>query len=184
MPRAAIGSAPRLPHRRTIAVMWVRQAFFRCLLPAAFVLPLWLLVGWIIFGANPWALLWVFISAPIVFIGQLVLSLLVRARGTVRATRAVSWWDVGGFGAWHVLIIALGVFDSSWWWPVFGTTVAVGIGLLWLTLWQLWREARPSNILLHTAEGVAYLPPTPEAPAQGAAPEVFIVTEAERRTAP
>ena len=51
--------------------MWLRRAFFRWLIPAAFVLPLWLFVGWIVFGANPWALLWVLISAPIVFAGPL-----------------------------------------------------------------------------------------------------------------
>lgn len=181
MPRGAVGAAPAAPERRSIRDMWVRRAFFRWLLPAAFLLPLWLLVGWIVFGASPWALLWVFVSAPIVFVGQLVLSLLVRARGTVRATRAVSWADVAGFGAWHALIIALGVFDATWWWPVFGLTVAVGIALLWLALWQLWREARPANMLLHTADGVAYLPPTPEAPAQADAPAVFVVTETERR---
>lgn len=166
--------------------MWLRRAFFRWLMPAAFVLPVWLLVGWIVFGANPWALLWVFVSAPIVLIGQLILSLLVRARGTVRATRAVSWWDVAGFGAWHLLIIALGVFDASWWWPILGVTVAVGFSLLWLTLWQLWREARPSNLLLHTTDGIAYLPPTaPAAQDHGdAVPEVIVITEAERRPTP
>ena len=30
--------------------MWLRQAFFRWLIPAAFLLPLWLLIGWIVFG--------------------------------------------------------------------------------------------------------------------------------------
>ena len=42
--------------------MWVRQAFFRWLLPAAFVLPAWLLVGWIAFQGG-WAILWVLFIA-------------------------------------------------------------------------------------------------------------------------
>jgi len=159
--------------------MWLRRVFFVWLIPAAFVLPLWLLIGWIAFGANAWALLWVFISMPIVFIGQLVLTLLVRARGTVRATRAVSWTDVGGFGAWHALIIALGVFDSGWWWPVFGVTVAVGIALLWIELWQLWSEARPSRVVLRTSEGVAYIAPADERAEDAAPQRVIIVAETQ-----
>ncbi len=126
--------------------MWLRQAFFRWLVPAAFVLPLWLFVGWIVFGASPWALLWVLVSAPLVFVGQLVLTLLVRARGTVRADRAVSGTDAAVIGSWHALIVALGVFDSGWWWPVLAVTVAVGGAALWTSLWQLWREARPSAV--------------------------------------
>ena len=90
--------------------MRLREIFFRWLVPAAFVLPLWLIIGWIVTGASPWALLWVIVSVPIVFVWQLILTLLVRARGTVRTTRAVSWTDVAMFGAWHLLIVALGVF--------------------------------------------------------------------------
>lgn len=160
--------------------MSLRRGFFRWLIPAAFLLPLWLFVGWIIFGQSPWGLLWVFVSVPIVFIGQLVLTLLVRARGTVRATRAVSWWDVAGFSAWHLLVIALGTFDAAWWWPVFGATVVVGLGLLWLELWQLWREARPANFVLRTADGISYIPPTAQTAPDAATPEVVIISEKDR----
>ncbi len=115
--------------------MWVRRAFYAWLVPAAFLLPLWLLVGWGVFNAGGWAFLWVlFIAIPSVFIGQLVLTLLVRARGTVRAERAVSWWDVLGFTVWHGLTIALGFFNAAWWAPVMVLTIAVGIGLFWLEL--------------------------------------------------
>lgn len=154
----------------------MRQAFFRWLIPAAFVLPLWLFIGWIVFGANPLALLWVLLSAPIVLIGQLVLTLLVRARGTVRADRAVSWTDLGVLGAWHVLIVALGVFDSGWWWPLFALTVAVGIAALWTSLAQLWREARPSAVVLRTSDGLGYIPPAQARP-RVADPDVVVITE-------
>ena len=98
------------------------------MIPAAFVLPLWLFVGWIAFDAGAWALLWVLLVAiPSVLIGQLVLTLLVRARPTARAARAVSWWDVAGFAVWHALTFALGFFVAAWWLPVFLLTVAVGI---------------------------------------------------------
>ncbi|MFT4281367.1 MFS transporter permease [Microbacterium sp.] len=157
--------------------MWVRRAFFRWLIPAAVVLPLWLVVGWIVFGANPWALLWVLVSAPIVFIGQIVLTLLVRARGTVRTDRAVSWTDVGVIGAWHVFIVALGVFDGRWWWPTLAVTIAVGVAAFCTSLSQLWREARPSTFLLRTSDGVGYIPPTAEPASERVDPDVLIVRE-------
>ncbi|GAA1652280.1 MFS transporter permease [Microbacterium flavum] len=158
-------------------MFWLRRGFYRWLIPAAFVLPLWLFVGWIVFGANPLSLLWVLLSAPIVFVGQLVLTLLVRARGTARAERAVSWPDLGLIGGWNVLVIALGVFSNPWWWALFFLTIVVGIGALWSTLSQLWREARPSRLVMHTAEGIGYVP----APSQESAPradaEVIVIRE-------
>ena len=157
--------------------MWVRRAFFGWLLPAAFVLPLWLLVGWGVFDAGGWAFVWVlFIAIPGVFVWQLLLTLLVRARGTVRAERAVSWWDVLGCGVWHALLVSLGFFVSVWWAPALVVTILAGIGVFWLSLWQLWREARPSRILLRTAEGVGYIPPAPSRPAPSAH-DVIVITE-------
>nr|WP_315267968.1 MFS transporter permease [Microbacterium lemovicicum] len=144
--------------------MWLRRAFYSWLLPAAVVLPLWLLIGWGVFNAGGWAFAWVlFVAIPSVFLGQLALGLLVRARGTVRAERAVSWWDVLGFGVWHALTVSLGFFSAAWWLPVMILTVLVGLGLFWLQLWQLWRETRGATVAyLRTAEGMAYLPPQDE----------------------
>jgi hypothetical protein len=162
--------------------MWLRRAFFWWMFPAAVVLPLWILVGWIAFNASGWALLWVlFLAIPSVFVGQLVLALLVRARGTVRADRAVSWWDVLGFGVWHLLVVATGVFSPVWFAPALIGAVVVAVALFWLTLWQLWRETAGSvRSVLRTAEGTAYLPP--ERPRQQAADdaEVIVITERTR----
>lgn len=157
--------------------MWLRRGFFGWLIPAAFLLPLWLLVGWAVFNAGGWAFLWVlFLALPGVFLWQLLLTLLVRARGTVRAHRAVSWWDVLGFTVWHALVISLGFFDAVWWAPVMVVTILVGVALFWLELWQLWSEARPSRIILHTAEGMAYIPAPSDAPA-APSEQVVVVTE-------
>lgn len=158
--------------------MWLRQAFFRWLIPAAFVLPLWLFIGWIVFGASPWALLWVLVSAPIVFVGQLILTLLVRARGTVRADRAVSGTDAAVIGTWHALIVALGVFDGGWWWPVLEVTVAVGAAALWTSLWQLWREARPSAVFARFEDDARLAGGAAQAPRSDAG--VFVVEETRR----
>lgn len=156
--------------------MALRRAFFLWLIPAAFVLPLWLLIGWIAFGASPWGLLWVFVSAPIVFVWQLVVTLLIRARGTVRAERSVSWTDIGVAGAWHLAIVTLGVFDERWWWPVLALTVLLGLALMWTSLSQLWREARPSVIVGRTSEGLAYTRPAPPQPPR-TDHEVIVVEE-------
>ncbi|WP_194398196.1 MFS transporter permease [Microbacterium atlanticum] len=157
--------------------MWVRRAFFGWLIPAAFLLPLWLLVGWAVFSAGGWEFLWVlFLAIPGVFLWQLLLTLLVRARGTVRAHRAVSWWDVLGFTVWHGLVISLGFFAEDWWAPVMVVTILAGVGLFWLELWQLWSEARPSRFVLHTTEGVAYIP-APQGRAQQFESEVVVISE-------
>ncbi len=142
----------------------MRRAFFVWLIPAAFLLPLWLLIGWGVFNAGGWAFLWVlFLAIPSVFIGQLVLTLLVRARGTVRAERAVSWWDVLGFSVWHLLTISLGFYNQAWWAPAMVLTVVVGLALFWLELVQLWREAKPSA-LLHAHDRGHRLHPRPGSP--------------------
>ncbi len=158
--------------------MWMRQTFFRWLIPAAFVLPLWLVIGWIAFGASPWALLWVLLSAPIVFVWQLIVALMVRARGTVRAEGAVSWTDAGVIGGWHVLVIALGVFDARWWWPVLAVAIVAGIAAMWTSLSQLWREAGPRISILRTSGGVGYVPPPREqSPRPDVQDEVIVIRE-------
>ncbi|WP_159500073.1 MFS transporter permease [Microbacterium sp. 18062] len=165
--------------------MWVRRAFYGWLLPAAFLLPLWLFVGWGVFNAGGWAFLWMlFIAIPSVFIGQLALTLITRARPSVRAARAVSWGDVLGYAVWHALTISLGFYVSSWWAPVMVLTVIVGLVLVSLQLRELWREARPGDIVLHTNSGAAYIPaPHPSAQERAdAEPHEVIVVE-ERPTA-
>lgn len=151
------------------------------MIPAAFVLPLWLFVGWIASGANGWAFIWMLFAIPGLFLWQLLLTLLVRARGTVRAHRAVSWWDVLGFTVWHLLVISLGFYAQAWWTPVMITAIIVGIGLFWLELWQLWSEAKPSRVVLHTVDGVAYIPAADQEP-QAEVQDVIIVEEKQRRT--
>lgn len=128
--------------------MPLRRGFFFWLLPSAVILPLWLIIGWIVSDAGGWALAWVLVVAiPSVLIGQLVLTLLIRSRGTVRHTRAVSWWDVGGVGLWHVLTIAVGFFSEAWFWPLLIAATVVFLAVFWMSLRQLFQETRPSVIL-------------------------------------
>jgi hypothetical protein len=164
--------------------MWLRQAFFRWLIPAAFLLPLWLLIGWGVFQGG-WAIFWVlFIAVPSVFVGQLVLTLLTRSRPSVRAERAVSWWDVGGFTLWHGLTIAVGCFiDGAFGW-LLAAAVVVGIGMFWLQFWQLWTEAKANGagfrqtVSWSMTEGVGETSSSPRATRPH---EVIVVREADSR---
>jgi hypothetical protein len=167
--------------------MWLRRAFYWWLVPAAFVLPLWLLIGWGVFNAGGWAFLWVlFLAIPGVFLWQLLVTLLVRARGTVREDRAVSWWDAAGFTVWHVLVISLGFYAQTWWALTLVAAILAGVGLFWLSLWQLWREARPGTFILRTSSGTAYIPPPTESDSssRGADPDVIVITERENPPRP
>jgi len=155
-------------------------------MPAAFVLPLWLLIGWGIFNAGGWAFLWVlFIAIPSVFIGQLTLTLLVRARASVRETRMVSWWDVLGFTVWHALTIAVGCYPQAWFPLLLTGAIVVAIAMFWLVLRQLWDEARGAvGISVTTPAGTM---PTAERPQPAAEPrrprqtsaqgDVFVIRE-------
>ena len=151
-------------------------------MPAAVVLPLWLLIGWGIFNAGGWAFLWVlFIAIPSVFVGQLVLTLLVRARASVRETSMVSWWDVLGFTVWHALTIAVGCYPQAWFPLLLTGAIAVALALFWLQLWQLWSEARGAGERIRImTPGAGTAPPEAEAeyprrtPADG---EVFVIKE-------
>lgn len=147
-------------------------------MPAAIVLPLWLLVGWGIFQAGGWAFLWVlFIAIPSVFVGQLLLTLMVRARPSVRETQAVSWWDVGGFTLWHGLTIAVGCYPQAWFGLLLTGAIATAIAMFWLQLRQLWSEAKGGD------SGIRFVTPTATDPfADAPKPttskgDVFIIRE-------
>jgi len=161
--------------------MALRRMFLHWLFPAAFVLPLWLFVGWIVFsGGSAWVLLWLFVAVPAVFISQLVLTLMVRARGSVRENRAVSWRDLAGLGIWQVVIVALGFFDSRVFFPLLVLSIAGALVLFWSSLAQLWNEARGAVTVLHTTDGTAYIPPPRESREQTRDAEVIVVPETRR----
>lgn len=161
--------------------MWLRQAFFRWLIPSAFLLPLWLLIGWGVFNAGGWAFLWVlFIAIPSVFIGQLILTLLVRARPSVRLERAVSWWDVAGFTVWHGLTIAVGFYPEAWFGLLLTGAIAAAIGMFWLMLWQMWCEAKGAGGMgFRQMSWSALRTGAPRAPAPDV-DEVLIIRESRR----
>jgi len=162
--------------------MWLRRAYYHWLLPAALVLPLWLVVGWAVFQAGAWVFLWVlFIAVPSVLVGQLVLTLLVRSRPSVREERAVSWADVAGFTVWHALTIAVGLFSEAWFVPILVAAIAAGIGMFWLSLWQLWRDARESGTrMMLRYSATTPSPGASERTDRADGPRVIVVDESRR----
>lgn len=159
--------------------MSIRRAFYLWLLPAAIVLPLWLLIGWGVFHAGGWAFLWVlFIAIPSVLLGQLLFAMLVRARPSARSERAVSWWDVAGFGLWNGLTIALGFYPEAWFALLLVAAIVVGLGMIPLLFWQLWSEAQGSISTLRTGWDARL------EPSEGFAGEreVYVVQESPPRT--
>jgi hypothetical protein len=116
--------------------MLIRRAFLRWLVAAVVVLPVWLGIGWAIYGGGGWGTLGLIITVPVAFISLGIIALLVWARPTVRAERAVSWTDVGVVGAWHLSIIGVGFYGE-------GATILsvlailLAIAAFWSSIWQL-----------------------------------------------
>lgn len=121
--------------------MLVRRAFFYWQTAAAVVLPVWLLVGWAIWGQTAGALLGVVIAIPLLVVSVLVVVALTIARRSVREAKAVSWLDVGILAFWHAMLIGLSFFGPSVeWFVVFGVIGAVAA--FWSAIWQLVRETK------------------------------------------
>jgi hypothetical protein len=173
----------------------IRRAFFYWQFAAVVVLPLWLVVGWPIFGAGGWKVLGVFFGAVVLGVALLAVSLVIFARREVRSTRAVSWADAGVLTVWHGLIISVGFYAAaSPWLSVL--VIVVGIGAFWFALWELFdaakRRVRAVIDEIELAAKPAYLRSSAssgrggsaEAGARSAAfgrkpdqPEVIVVTE-------
>lgn len=116
--------------------MLIRRAFLWWLVAAAVVLPIWLGVGWIVFGGGGWGTLGLVITVPVTFIGLAVVALLIRVRPTVRAERAASWTDVGVVGALHAAVIGIGFYGDSG--AFFGVmAILLAIAAFWAAVWQL-----------------------------------------------
>lgn len=116
--------------------MLIRRGFYRWQFAAAIVLPVWLLLGYAIFGSSGWGVIGLMFATPIAFITLGVVALLVAARPDVRRDKAVDWADVAVLGVWHLLIVAAGFYGEA------GITFAVlamigAIGAFWYAVWRL-----------------------------------------------
>ncbi|MGR2751485.1 hypothetical protein [Agromyces arachidis] len=116
--------------------MLIRRAFYRWQFIAAVALPVWLLIGYAIFGSSGWGVIGLMFAAPIAFVSLGVVALIVAARPDVRRAKAVDWADVAVLGAWHLLIVAAGLYGPT------GITFAIlamigAIAAFWYAVWRL-----------------------------------------------
>ena len=96
--------------------MRIRRAFFVWQFAAAAVLPLWVLVGWAVWGVGTAGFLGVALLAPVLMATELVLAGLLSARGSVRRARALGWPEIAAISAFHGFVIGAGFYGpaSSW----------------------------------------------------------------------
>jgi len=121
--------------------MALRRVFFAWQFAAAAVLPLWLLLGYAVFGAGVGGFLSVVLLAPIVFVVELGLAALFSARAGVRRQRALDLPAVGVLAAFQIGVVGLGFFGPATAW--FGLLAAVAaIGGFWLGGTLLARDVR------------------------------------------
>jgi hypothetical protein len=121
--------------------MALRRAFFAWQFAAAAVLPLWLLLGYAVWGASVGGLLSVVLLAPLVLLVELGLALLFSARAGVRRSKALDLPAVGVLAAYQVGVIGFGFFGPASAW--FGLLAAVAaIGGFWLGGRLLVRDVR------------------------------------------
>ncbi|GAA1515636.1 hypothetical protein BJ978_002895 [Agromyces terreus] len=119
--------------------MLFRRIFFRWIQAATVVLPIWLAVGWAVFGGGGWGTLGLIITVPVTFISLAVIALLTSMRPSVREQRAVSWGDVGVLGAWHLAIIGFGFSGPSMASFAF-LSIALALAAFWYAIVQLVRD--------------------------------------------
>jgi hypothetical protein len=120
--------------------MVLRRALLRWQPIAVPVLPLWLLVGFGVFG-SPGGFFLLFLGAGVLLVFLAVVAGLTRLRPAVRETRALGRWDAAATLAFHIAILGLGFFGATG--VAFGVAAALlGLTTFWLVTWELVREWR------------------------------------------
>ncbi|MHC2185013.1 hypothetical protein ACVLV4_000643 [Rathayibacter agropyri] len=131
--------------------MRTRRAFGSWQFPAAIALPLWILLGYGLFGGSSgWTVLGLVIALPILSVALAVVASIVAFRVTVRPTRTPEWSDVAVVGAWHVSLVAFGFVPPGW--AALGLlSVVLGVGALWYSTWRFLSDARATLLAFATA---------------------------------
>ena len=119
----------------------LRRALHRWQPVAVVVLPAWLLVGWAVFGSGGWELLLVIIAAGALGVALLVGLGLVRARRSVRESRAVSPADAVALGALTLAVLGAGTYSVVSTWCAVAAVLAL-VALVVLAVRQLLVETR------------------------------------------
>src|SRR6218665_3834724 len=91
----------------------ILRGIYRWQFLAIFALPLWLVVGWGIFGHGGWGLIGLFFAAPVSSDSPALVPFPSRIRPSVRAERTLSWRYLPALALWHGLLLGLGFYGST-----------------------------------------------------------------------
>lgn len=161
MPMANSGSAPA--PRAYDSRMALRRAFFAWQFAAAAVLPLWLLLGYAVWGSSIGGFFSIVLIAPVVFVVELALAALFSARARIRRERALDLPAVAVLAAFQIGVVGVGLFGPLTAW--FGLLAAVAaIGGFWLGATLLVRDLRARVEETMTAFGRPPQQPASRAP--------------------
>jgi hypothetical protein len=120
--------------------MWFRRAILLAALPAAVILPLWVIVTQgIVAAPSAGQYLALVVVCPILFAVMIATAALLRARKSVRTARAFSWRDSVMLAAGWLALLASGIFPLP---ALIVADVVLVIGAFWLALWELVDESR------------------------------------------
>ncbi|QHF20100.1 hypothetical protein GTU71_03980 [Rathayibacter sp. VKM Ac-2762] len=134
--------------------MRTRRAFGSWQFPAAIVLPLWILLGYGVFGGSSgWTVLGLVIALPILAVALAAVAAIVAFRVTVRPTRTPAWGDVVVVGAWHLSLIAFGFFPPGAW-ALGLLSVVLGVAAFWHSGWRFLADARATLLAFSEAASV------------------------------
>ena len=116
--------------------MLIRQAFLRWLVAAVVVLPIWLAVGWAVFGGGGWGTLGLIITVPS-HSSRSASSPSSSGPGPRFAPSAPSRGPTSAvIGAWHASIIGIGFYGQGS--AFFGVAaILLAIAAFWVAIWQL-----------------------------------------------
>ena len=120
--------------------MIIRRALYYAQFGAAIVLPLWIFISHgIIDEGLGWDVIAYLFVCPMLFVFMLLIAGIVTSRKSVRAAKAVSWYDAGVQIVLYAALIAAGFLA----WPVLAIVVVIAlIGAFWLAIWEAVTEAR------------------------------------------
>ncbi len=120
--------------------MLLRRAFYFAQVPAAIILPTWILIARGMLADDiGWEFLVYLIACPILSVAMLAVAGLTLARRSVREQRQVSWIDVALLAGWYLVLAVYGLFAQ----PVLAALIVLGgIAAFWFAIGQLFTDTR------------------------------------------
>lgn len=120
--------------------MLFRRALFYWQFIAAIALPVWVVVGRLLFGRSTgWDLLLYIVLSIALSLAMLAVVGITLARKSVRSTRTVSARDALVLGAWQLAVLLYGFVDA----PLLAALIVVLAAVaFWNAVWLLFAETK------------------------------------------